>query len=582
MHPDVEELRPKLKEILYDCAVEIRATKAALYLYDGPANRFELVTEFGFKVPIRQSADVNDPIVDRCGRGRTPFFINGLAAEPRFSEIMYESQTERLLVAPVYMRGSLVGLIDMRDKAAKQPFEQSDTLKAQRIADGFAELFANKDLFGLRFITISGAEASTEITRTLAAEMAAQHPRAVIAGMKQLPQVMPRAQAPPVATATPAPAPKPKAPEPPPKPRANVGHLASLVLDARNAATRVMVPQTPATLTENELSAVRDLLKATLLIPGAVVAMFSAYGHSGGVQELAARGQLGDDGVRFLQSKLNVWLMKRGESGGHVRTNAQPPVGSTAPVTVAQLHKVFTAPVNVASMRGLYLTVAFGASPDRTVHEMLAVNLNQIQLSIEHAIERDAHTTLRTRVAEKLLEPDFTRYPELRRHTDAVVARVDQFLRFLALPAHEAENARIVAIVHDVGMRFLDYPKMYRKANIQAEEISLLREHVSVGAAVVEPLLGNEIARAVLFHHERFDGRGYPNELHGDEIPLITRVVQICDAWAAMTDPDTYQPVESAENALAVISRGAGTQFDAELVARFVAMMRGAPALATR
>ena len=53
MHPDVEELRPKLKEFLYDCAVEIRATKAALYLYDGPANRFELVTEYGFKVPIR-------------------------------------------------------------------------------------------------------------------------------------------------------------------------------------------------------------------------------------------------------------------------------------------------------------------------------------------------------------------------------------------------------------------------------------------------------------------------------------------------------------------------------------------------
>jgi len=131
-------------------------------------------------------------------------------------------------------------------------------------------------------------------------------------------------------------------------------------------------------------------------------------------------------------------------------------------------------------------------------------------------------------------------------------------------------------------MRLLDYPRMYRKANIGAEELSLLREHVFVGAAVVEPLLGNEIARAVLCHHERVDGRGYPNELHGDEIPLIARIVQICDAWAAMTDPDTYQPVESPENALAIVTRGAGTQFDAELAARFVAMMRGAPALATR
>lgn len=583
MHPDVEEIRPKLKEILYDCAVEIRATKAALYLYDGPANRFELVTEYGFKVPIRQNADVKDPIVDRCGRGRTPFFVNGLAVEPRFSEIMYESQTERLLVAPIYMRGSLVGLVDMRDKAGKQPFEVTDTQKAQRIADRIGELFANKNVFGLRFIALSEADGGTEITTSLSDGMSTQQGRAVIGGdMKNLPQVMPRAQATAAEPSPPAAPPKPKAPEPPPKPRANVGHLASLVLEARNAATRIIVPQPPPTLTENELNAVRELLKSTLLIPGAVAALFSSYSQGGGIQELAARGQLGDDGLHFLQSKLNVWLTKRGESGGHVRTNAQPPLPGTAPVAVAQLQKVFTAPVNVATMRGLYLTVAFEGNPDRTAHEMLAANLNQIQLTIEHAIEHGANTTLRTRVAEKLLEPDFTRYPELRRHTDAVVACVDSFLRFLALPAYDAENARLLAIVHDAGMRLLDYPKMYRKPNIGAEEISLLREHVFVGAAVVEPLLGNEIARAVLCHHERVDGRGYPNELHGDEIPLIARVVQICDAWAAMTDPDTYQPVESPENALAIVTRGAGTQFDAELAARFVAMIRGAPALATR
>ncbi|HEY2322705.1 MAG TPA: GAF domain-containing protein, partial [Thermoanaerobaculia bacterium] len=309
MHPDVEELRPKLKEILYDCAVEIRATKAALYLYDGPGNRFELVTEYGFKVPIRQSADVKDPIIDRCGRGRTPFFVNGLAAEPRFSEILYESQTERLLVAPVYMRGSLVGVVDMRDKAGKLPFEQNDTQKAQKIADRIAELFGSKNVFGLRFIALSEADGGTEITTSLADGSATQQSRSMIGEMKNLPQVMPRASAPAPAPAPATPAPeKPKAPEPPQKPRANVGHLASLVLEARNAAGRIIVPAAPETLGENELTAVRELLKSTLLIPGAVAALFSAFGQAGGLQEVAARGQLGDDGVHFLQSKLNVWL----------------------------------------------------------------------------------------------------------------------------------------------------------------------------------------------------------------------------------------------------------------------------------
>jgi hypothetical protein len=564
VHPDVEELRPKLKEILYDCAVEIRATKAALYLYDGPASRFELVTEFGFKVPIRQSADVKDPIIDRCGRGRTPFFINGLAVEPRFSEILYESQTERLLAAPIYMRGSLVGVVDMRDKAGKQPFELGDTQKAQRIADRIAELFGSKNVFGLRFIALSAAEGGAEITTSVADGSSSQQSRAVIGDMRKLPQVMPSAPA----------AEKPKPPEPPQKPRTNVGQLASMILEARNAAAHIVVPTTPETLSENELTAVRELMKSTLLIPGAVAALFSAFGPAGGIQEAAARGQLGDDGVHFLQSKLNVWLTKRGEAGGHVRTNLQAPSAGSTPITVAQLHKVFTAPVNVPSIRGLYLTVAFEGNPDRSAHEMLAANLNQIQLAIEHALEHGTITTLRMQVAEKLLEPDFARFPELRKHTDNVVARVEQFVRFLALPASDAENARILAIVHDVGMRLLDYPRLYRKPNMQSEEIHLLREHVYVGAAVVDPLLGNEIARGVLCHHERVDGRGYPNELHGDEIPLIARIVQICDAWAAMTDPDTYQPVESPDHALAIITRGAGSQFDAELASRFVAMMR--------
>ena len=84
MHPEVEELRPKLKEILYDCAVEIRATKAALYLIDSNG-KFELITEYGFRGAVRQTTDRNDPIIDRCGRGRTPFFVNGLTAEPRFA-----------------------------------------------------------------------------------------------------------------------------------------------------------------------------------------------------------------------------------------------------------------------------------------------------------------------------------------------------------------------------------------------------------------------------------------------------------------------------------------------------------------
>lgn len=557
VHPEVDELRPKLKEILYDCAVEIRATKAALYLLDPQSGKYELVTEYGFRGAIRPTADTNDPLIDRCLRGRNSFFVNSVGAEPRLAEIMFQASTERLLAAPLYMRGQLVGVIDMRDKAAKQPFEQSDLPKAQNIVERVMALFANKNVFGLRFISLSTEENQPEQPPVTGAP----------------PQSAPAIAPPPVAAAPPvAIAPPPVVPKPAEEvPRVHVPRLATLIIDARNVASRIIVATPAEAIGEAELNVVRDALRAILLIPGAVTATFTAFGHMGGVQEIAARTTLSEEAKNFLQSKLNVWLTKRGEAGGFLRTNVATPFGTSGnPIAAADLQKVFTAALNVANVRALYLTVAFAGAPDRIAHELLAVLHGNLQLALEHSMQKNAMGSLRMKIAESLLEPDFTRYPALRRHTEAVAKLSENFAQFLGLAPSDAENARIVALVHDVGMRVLDYERLYRKHDLSQDELGILREHVSVGAALVEPFLGVDIARAVLCHHERVDGRGYPHELHGEEIPYLSRLVQLCDAYVAMTDPDTYQQPMRHEEAIAIISRAANSQFDGELAARFV------------
>ncbi|HEX8254094.1 MAG TPA: HD domain-containing phosphohydrolase [Thermoanaerobaculia bacterium] len=565
MHAEVEELRPKLKEILYDCAVEIRATKAALFLFDG-TSRFELVTEYGFRGAIRQSADTNDALVDRCGRGRTPFFVNGLAAEPRLSELLYASATDRLLAAPVYSRGKLIGIVDMRDKAGKAVFEKTDLPKAQLIADRLAEVLADKAIFGHRFIALSKLSGAhgTPVRETTNGGAAGFSPPTAPGGLK------PAAPPEPSKPASPA-APAPAQPAPPTR----VPSLASLVIEARTASSRIAVAQSPESLTDTELVAAREVLRSILLIPGAVAATFSAYGHLGGVQEIAARSSLTDEAKNLLQSKLNLWLTKRGEQAGLIRTSVLTPFGTSgAPIGGADIQKVFTAPIAAAGLKGLYLTVVFNANPDRVAHELLGVLHGHLQLVLEQSLQRGALVSLRARAAEKLVEPDFAKYPELRRHTTQVSKLCETFARHLGLSASEVENARIVGLVHDVGLRLLDYDRLYRKSDLTQEEMGFLREHPSVGAALVEPLLGGDIARAVLSHHERADGRGYPNELHGEEIPLLARIVQLCDAWVAMTDPESYQPPQSPESALATIARAAGSQFDAQLAAKFAEIVR--------
>ena len=557
MHPEIQELQTKLKEILYDCAVEIRATKAALYLSTNDG-RFELITEYGFRGVIRPLADRTDPVVDRCGRGRTPFFINGLNTEPRFSHVMFESASDRLLAAPLYLRGNLVGFVDMRDKAGKAPFEAADLPKAQKIVERIGEQFANRNVFNQRFITLSEAP-----------------PKATL---------VPPSMSPSEARVAPIVDPAPPKPAAPAKPSlwgaersapANVPALSTLIIEARSNADRIAVPESPDTIGEAELTVIRDLLRSMLLIPGAVVSSVSAYGHMGGVQEVTARSSLTDEAVNVLQSKLNLWLTKRGEGGGFVRTNINLPFGAQdAQITAAQIQKVFTAPITAGSLRGLYLTVVFAATPDRGAHELLAAFHKQLQTAIEYSMERGTLQSTRSRIADALVEPDFTKYPELRRHTDSVTARVEAFTRFLSLSPADAETARIVAIVHDAGMRLLEYERLYRKKDLTADELSILKEHAVVGASIVEPLLGNEIARAVLCHHERWDGHGYPNEVHGTDIPLAARIVQICDVYETMIAADSYAPAEPLEVAAAKIARAAGTQFDPDLAQKFVDMLR--------
>lgn len=527
MHAEIEELRPKLKEILYDCAVEIRATKAALYLLDGTTKKYELVTEFGFRSAIRQSAGSNDPMVDRCARGRSPFYVNTPGVEPRLSQLLFDSATERLMGVPLFSRGQLVGFIDMRDKAQKQPFDQVDVGKAQNIADRILALFASKNIWNQRFITLADT--------ALPANVATPPPPV------QAPTAVPHRE---------------------------------IVHDAKSTVERLMKPDSGDQIGPAEMAAVLQSLRAILLLPNVIAVAFSATGSTENMQEVASRGTMTQDALAALHLKLQSYLTKRGELAGVLKTTLHNPLGLTMqPITAAQLQKVFTAAVIAGNFRGLYLTVAFSEAPPQSTHEMLAVLLDQLQSSIEAASTRAALQSLRLRVAEKLLEPDYASYPELRRHTDNVIELVESFSRHLGLAPADAETVKLTAMVHDCGLRVLDYEKLYRKKNLSHDELALLREHVTVGAAMVEPLLGPGVARAVLCHHERVDGAGYPNELKGDQIPLPARILQICDVYDAIVSPSSYQTPEPPEDALAAIRRGAGGQFDEQLSKAFVEMM---------
>ena len=102
-----------------------------------------------------------------------------------------------------------------------------------------------------------------------------------------------------------------------------------------------------------------------------------------------------------------------------------------------------------------------------------------------------------------------------------------------------------------------------------------MQRHPELGAELLEqvPVL-KPIVPAILHHHERFDGLGYPGHLHGTQIPLEARILSVADSFTAMIEDRPYRPAKSEDEACVELQRCAGTQFDPEVVTAFVQQIR--------
>jgi two-component system cell cycle response regulator len=174
-------------------------------------------------------------------------------------------------------------------------------------------------------------------------------------------------------------------------------------------------------------------------------------------------------------------------------------------------------------------------------------------------------------VKRALLSALAQRDPGLGDHVDDVGALAEQTAYELGYPSGPAERIRIAAELHDIGKMAIPEAILNKRGSLTEREWALMRQHTVAGERIISS--GNalaDIGPIVRSSHERWDGRGYPDGLVGEEIPHGARIISVCDSYQAMTSDRPYRKAMSVEVALAELRAGAGHQFDPEVVAAFL------------
>jgi PAS domain S-box-containing protein len=206
---------------------------------------------------------------------------------------------------------------------------------------------------------------------------------------------------------------------------------------------------------------------------------------------------------------------------------------------------------------------------------------------------------LESKVAERTRELDEARAETLQRlavaaeyrddetsqHTQRVGSAAAELARRLELPEDEIEVLRESAALHDVGKLGIPDALLLKPGKLTAAEYEVMKTHTVLGARLLSGSASPVLQMAAVIaetHHERWDGTGYPAGLAGEDTPLAGRIVAVADVYDALTHDRPYKTAWTAPRATEEIARGAGSQFDPEVVGAFLAIREQAASVNAR
>jgi HD-GYP domain-containing protein (c-di-GMP phosphodiesterase class II) len=177
-------------------------------------------------------------------------------------------------------------------------------------------------------------------------------------------------------------------------------------------------------------------------------------------------------------------------------------------------------------------------------------------------------------LANALDERDKYTHGHSRRVTNLSLALGDK----IGLQSNDFKLLRLGSILHDIGKIGVPDSILLKPGKLTNEEFEIIKNHPGQGGNILLPMKHDhkvwQLIPIVRHHHERYDGKGYPDGLMGKKIPLLARVVAVADSYDAMTSDRPYRKGMTKEKALNEIEKGTDTQYDPHLAMEFVSMMK--------
>jgi diguanylate cyclase (GGDEF)-like protein/putative nucleotidyltransferase with HDIG domain len=321
------------------------------------------------------------------------------------------------------------------------------------------------------------------------------------------------------------------------------------------------------------------------------------YGHSMGDEILKEFAQLirgsirtSDIGARYGGDEFSVILLRTAVEGAEMVAER---IREGLQSSMDEKGILLTCSIGIAVWKDDGVTrEALIQAADKALYAAKAAGRNRVCLAsqLENAESAQPETTLRADDASAIESIVYalaatvdTRDHYTYGHSKAVSRYATELAAAAGYTREGIKRIRAAALLHDIGKLSVPDSTLVKKGPLTEAEWKMMKRHPEMGVAILKYIVGlRGCIDAVLFHHERYDGTGYPRGLKGDNIPRDARIMAIADAYDAMTSERSYKEGRmSEEEALEELKNQAGKQFDPELVEIFIGLRRRSTSMLT-